>query len=227
MPTLSVVLYVGGPPNQHLNREQRTTPRGKHPWRKPLTARRHLDGDGGPRFREEVTARFVDAALGERGAPNRFSSIPDRCSIALENVALARRPARAGPPRRGDHGPESSGKETTRRAAPVGGQRPQAAGGIAAFIDAEHALDPDYAPESLGGDTDSLLVQPARTPAKAGRWRSLTWLNPLGPRVGPICHRTPPPSVGRVCRWQLSQARGGRRPCGLQAPADESGTAGK
>jgi recombination protein RecA len=33
----------------------------------------------------------------------------------------------------------------------------QAAGGICAFIDAEHALDPDYAAK-LGVDTDSLLV---------------------------------------------------------------------
>ncbi len=33
----------------------------------------------------------------------------------------------------------------------------QAAGGLAAFIDAEHALDPDYA-EKLGVDTDALLV---------------------------------------------------------------------
>ncbi len=33
----------------------------------------------------------------------------------------------------------------------------QAAGGVAAFIDAEHALDPDYA-RALGVDTDALLV---------------------------------------------------------------------
>src|SRR3712207_8450683 len=33
----------------------------------------------------------------------------------------------------------------------------QAAGGIVAFIDAEHALDPDYA-KALGVDTDALLV---------------------------------------------------------------------
>jgi len=38
---------------------------------------------------------------------------------------------------------------------------PQKAGGIAAFIDAEHALDPDYA-KNLGVDTDALLVLPAR-----------------------------------------------------------------
>ena len=30
-----------------------------------------------------------------------------------------------------------------------------------AFIDAEHALDPDYA-KALGVDTDALLVSPAR-----------------------------------------------------------------
>ena len=34
---------------------------------------------------------------------------------------------------------------------------PSAAGGIVAFIDAEHALDPDYA-KALGVDTDALLV---------------------------------------------------------------------
>ena len=37
----------------------------------------------------------------------------------------------------------------------------QKAGGIAAFIDAEHALDPDYA-QKLGVDTDALLVVAAR-----------------------------------------------------------------
>ena len=36
----------------------------------------------------------------------------------------------------------------------------QAAGGIVAFIDAEHALDPEYA-KALGVDTDALLVVPA------------------------------------------------------------------
>src|SRR5699024_1717647 len=33
----------------------------------------------------------------------------------------------------------------------------QKAGGVAAFIDAEHALDPDYA-RKLGVDTDALLI---------------------------------------------------------------------
>src|SRR3954465_5800577 len=52
------------------------------------------------------------------------------------------------------YGPESSGKTTVALHAVANAQR---AGGIAAFIDAEHALDPDYA-QKLGVDTDALLV---------------------------------------------------------------------
>jgi recombination protein RecA len=42
----------------------------------------------------------------------------------------------------------------------------QKAGGIAAFIDAEHALDPDYA-QKLGVDTDALLVSQPDTGEQA------------------------------------------------------------
>src|SRR5436305_2961737 len=52
------------------------------------------------------------------------------------------------------YGPESSGKTTVTLHAVANAQ---AQGGIAAFIDAEHALDPDYA-KALGVDTDALLV---------------------------------------------------------------------
>jgi recombination protein RecA len=52
------------------------------------------------------------------------------------------------------YGPESSGKTTVALHSVANAQR---AGGIAAFIDAEHALDPDYA-QRLGVDTDALLV---------------------------------------------------------------------
>jgi recombination protein RecA len=52
------------------------------------------------------------------------------------------------------YGPESSGKTTVALHAVANAQ---AAGGICAFIDAEHALDPAYA-EKLGVDTDALLV---------------------------------------------------------------------
>jgi recombination protein RecA len=51
-------------------------------------------------------------------------------------------------------GPESSGKTTV--ALQVIAQA-QAAGGMAAFVDAEHALDPGYA-KKLGVDVDNLLV---------------------------------------------------------------------
>jgi recombination protein RecA len=61
------------------------------------------------------------------------------------------------------YGPESSGKTTIALHALANAQR---AGGIAAFIDAEHALDPDYA-KKLGVDTDALLVSQPDTGEQA------------------------------------------------------------
>ncbi len=61
------------------------------------------------------------------------------------------------------YGPESSGKTTLTLHAIANVQR---AGGIAAFIDAEHALDPDYA-QKLGVDIDSLLVSQPDTGEQA------------------------------------------------------------
>ena len=60
-------------------------------------------------------------------------------------------------------GPESSGKTTVALHAVANAQQ---AGGIAAFIDAEHALDPDYA-RALGVDTDALLVSQPDTGEQA------------------------------------------------------------
>jgi len=61
------------------------------------------------------------------------------------------------------YGPESSGKTTVALHAIANAQR---SGGIAAFIDAEHALDPDYA-QKLGVDTDALLVSQPDTGEQA------------------------------------------------------------
>ena len=61
------------------------------------------------------------------------------------------------------YGPESSGKTTVALHAVANAQR---AGGIAAFIDAEHALDPDYA-QRLGVNTDDLLVSQPDTGEQA------------------------------------------------------------
>src|SRR3712207_7233141 len=59
--------------------------------------------------------------------------------------------------------PESSGKTTVALHAVASAQ---AAGGIAAFIDAEHELDPDYA-KALGVNTDELLVSQPDTGEQA------------------------------------------------------------
>ncbi|WP_313354853.1 recombinase RecA [Microbacterium sp.] len=61
------------------------------------------------------------------------------------------------------YGPESSGKTTLTLHAIANAQR---AGGIAAFIDAEHALDPEYA-RKLGVDIDQLLVSQPDTGEQA------------------------------------------------------------
>jgi recombination protein RecA len=61
------------------------------------------------------------------------------------------------------YGPESSGKTTVALHAVANAQR---GGGIAAFIDAEHALDPEYA-QKLGVDTDALLVSQPDTGEQA------------------------------------------------------------
>ncbi|UOQ89545.1 recombinase RecA [Agromyces endophyticus] len=61
------------------------------------------------------------------------------------------------------YGPESSGKTTLTLHAIANAQR---AGGIAAFVDAEHALDPEYA-KKLGVDIDALLVSQPDTGEQA------------------------------------------------------------
>ncbi|WP_297081960.1 recombinase RecA [uncultured Demequina sp.] len=61
------------------------------------------------------------------------------------------------------YGPESSGKTTVALHAVANAQR---AGGTAAFVDAEHALDPEYA-KKLGVDTDNLIVSQPDTGEQA------------------------------------------------------------
>ncbi|MEA1048811.1 recombinase RecA [Lamprobacter modestohalophilus] len=61
------------------------------------------------------------------------------------------------------YGPESSGKTTLTLHAVAEAQR---AGGTAAFVDAEHALDPNYA-EKLGVNMDELLVSQPDTGEQA------------------------------------------------------------
>ncbi|MDR3053778.1 MAG: recombinase RecA [Coriobacteriales bacterium] len=97
-------------------------------------------GDGGPGFEIGVIptgALALDAALGIGGVPRgRIVEI---------------------------YGPESSGKTTL--ALQILAEA-QAAGGIVAFIDAEHALDPGYAAK-LGVDIDEVLISQPDTGEQA------------------------------------------------------------
>src|SRR5512140_2062332 len=90
-------------------------------------------------------------SLGERGAKVKVPVIPTG-SLALD-LALG-----IGGLPRGRvceiYGPESSGKTTLALQA-IAEIHKQ--GGMAAFIDAEHALDPDYA-KRLGVNVDNLLI---------------------------------------------------------------------
>src|SRR6202048_3910085 len=61
------------------------------------------------------------------------------------------------------YGPEASGKTSLALHAVANAQK---AGGIVAFVDAEHALDPDYA-KNLGVNTDALLVSQPDTGEQA------------------------------------------------------------
>ncbi len=107
--------------------------------------------------RSTASSARLDHAPGRRHPPPPVEVIPPTGSVALD-AALG-----VGGLPRGRiveiYGPESSGKTTVALHAVANAQRN---GGIAAFIDAEHALDPEYA-KKLGVDTDALLVsQPTR-----------------------------------------------------------------
>ena len=98
--------------------------------------------------------------LGDESAKVRIPAISTG-SISL-NIALGI----GGIPRGGVteiFGPESSGKTTLTLQVIAEAQRK---GGIAAFVDAEHALDPNYA-RKLGVNTDELLVSQPDTGEEA------------------------------------------------------------
>ena len=110
----------------------------------------------------QIDKQFGKGSVMRLGDDNRppVQVIPT-CSLALD-VALG-----IGGLPRGRvievYGPESSGKTTVALHAVANAQK---AGGNAAFIDAEHALDPVYA-RALGVDTDSLLVSQPDTGEQA------------------------------------------------------------
>ncbi|MDO8848395.1 MAG: recombinase RecA [Coriobacteriia bacterium] len=113
--------------------------------------------------REQIERKFGKGSLmrlGEHAALQVMDSIPTG-SLALD-AALG-----IGGVPRGRiveiYGPESSGKTTL--ALQIIAEA-QAAGGVAAFIDAEHALDPAYAAR-LGVDIDDILISQPDTGEQA------------------------------------------------------------
>ena len=94
-------------------------------------------------------------------------------------------------------GPESSGKTTLTLHVVANAQKQ---GGTAAFIDVEHALDPDYA-KRLGVNLDTLSVnQPDTGAARQARRRS-AWTRTGAPPGPPVR----PPDAGAWCRTPTSR----------------------
>jgi recombination protein RecA len=113
--------------------------------------------------KEQIEKKFGKGSLmklGEHAATDQVAAIPTG-SLALD-AALG-----IGGVPRGRiveiFGPESSGKTTL--ALQIVAEA-QATGGIAAFIDAEHALDPSYA-SRLGVDIDEILISQPDTGEQA------------------------------------------------------------
>lgn len=119
-------------------------------------------------------AKALDLALAQidkqfgKGAVMRLGERPkvDIGAISTGSIALDVALGIGGLPRGRIieiYGPESSGKTTLALHAIANAQ---AEGGIVAIVDAEHALDPDYA-KALGVDTDALLVSQPDTGEQA------------------------------------------------------------
>ncbi len=115
--------------------------------------------------KKDERLKAIDSALGQierqfgKGAIMRLGKMDGLgvAAISTGSIAVDAAIGIGGVPRGRVvevYGPESSGK-TTLALSVVG--RAQQAGGVAAFIDAEHALDPEYA-QKLGVSLDDLLV---------------------------------------------------------------------
>jgi recombination protein RecA len=124
--------------------------------------------------RSNDRAKSLDTALAQierQFGKGSVMKMGDRKAVAMEviptgSVALDIALGVGGLPRGRVveiYGPESSGKTTVALHAIANAQK---AGGIAAFIDAEHALDPEYA-KKLGVDIDALLVSQPDTGEQA------------------------------------------------------------
>jgi recombination protein RecA len=133
-------------------------------WRVPARNTQRLKGEINMSVSVDKT-KAIDSAMSQierqfgKGAIMKLGSRPivDVPVIATGSIALDRALGVGGIPRGRVveiYGPESSGKTTLALHAVANAQKK---GGIAAFIDAEHALDTSYA-KRLGVNCDELLV---------------------------------------------------------------------
>ena len=109
--------------------------------------------------KELRNALAADREAVRQGAIMQLGEAPWRkCRVSAPGVEPRHRPGRHGVCRAGRmieiFGPEASGKTTVTLHAVAKAQRD---GGVAAFIDAEHALDPAWA-KRIGVDLEDLLV---------------------------------------------------------------------
>src|ERR1019366_3481963 len=123
-----------------------------------LPIRRNLMDERERRHAIDVTLSQLDKQFG-KGAVLRLGagSVMPVAVISSGSISFDAALGTGGFPRgRGVEifGPESSGKKTIALQVIAEAQK---AGGMAAFVDAEHALDPGYA-KKLGVDVDNLLV---------------------------------------------------------------------
>jgi recombination protein RecA len=123
------------------------------------------DGSQGENRVAEDRAKAIEAALSQldkqfgKGSVMRLGSkeVLPIASISTGSISFDAALGIGGVPRGRVieiFGPESSGKTTITLQIIAEAQK---AGGLAAFVDAEHALDPQYA-KKLGVDIDNLLV---------------------------------------------------------------------
>lgn len=111
---------------------------------------------------DQIKQKYGDGAIMKFGE-SRMENIP---AISTGSISLDLALGIGGVPRGRVieiYGPESSGKTTLAQHIVAEVQKE---GGIAAFIDAEHALDPDYA-RKIGVDVDNLLISQPDTGEQA------------------------------------------------------------
>jgi recombination protein RecA len=111
----------------------------------------------------QIDRQFGKGSVMRLGDSKETSSVP---AISTGSISLDVALGVGGVPRGRVvevYGPESSGKTTLALHIIAEAQK---AGGIAAFVDAEHAMDPKYA-KALGVDTDDLLVSQPDTGEQA------------------------------------------------------------